>query len=256
MKKFTFLFIVLCGFIANQSFAQFTGKVQFNSYDVKAGHKQKDSDDSATLYITPQRIFVQSSDNVELGGSMDAKGLLIRNDKDDILIFKGSNKAMKLSKASIISFMNMAAGFSQKGNDDSSESEISIKKTGKTKMIDGYKTEQFMVHEKDEKNQHSMVWMTKDLDINWGFLTDIAKQAKKSFGETGQAITNVLLKEGYFPVLGKEYENNKLDKVFKIKITPTDKAKNHVSVPSDIQIMSLQQFMMQKMQQMQKDNSN
>jgi GLPGLI family protein len=250
MRKFTLLFILLFGLIINQSHAQFTGKVQVNSYDVNAGHKQKNNDESAVLYITPTRIMIQTNQDVKFGGGMKTQGLLVRNDKDDILIFTGKDEAMKMTKSGIVAFMKMAAGFSSNSNDNKSDKpEFSFKKTGKTKKIDGYKCDQFTYTNKDEPNQHTEVWMTKSLDINWGFLTDLAAQAEESFGKTGKIAANMALKKGYFPLLGKQYKNNKLTNVFKLKITPTSSAKSHVNVPSDIQVMSLQQYMMQKMQQ-------
>lgn len=216
-----------------------------------------DKDGSATLYITPERIFIQSSEDVEIGGGMDAKGVLIRNDKDDMLIFKGNNKAMKLSKSSIISFMKMAAGFAAQNNKNEDDNpDFSYKKTGKTKMIDGYKSYQFIFTDKSETNQHSVLWMTKSLNINWGLLADIAVQAKQSFSSAKGLPTDIILKEGYFPVLGKQYENGKLDKVFKFDITTTNKAKSHVNVPANVQVMGLRQFMMQKMQRMQQNGSD
>jgi GLPGLI family protein len=245
MKKFTLLFILFFGLLINQSWAQFTGKIKFNTYAVKAGHQQKKSDDATILYITPKRLFLQSKNSYKIGGRMKADGILVRNDKKDVVIFSGDNQAIKFTKAGITSFMGMMGSFQNK----QASPNITYKKTGETKKINGYQCEKFIFKNKKEPNQHGEAWVTRALHINWGFLTDIWNGVKNGIQTGGNLPIGLIFKEGYFPVKWKQYKNNSLSSVVKAQITSTGKARSHVKIPSKVQVLTLQQYIMQQMSQ-------
>jgi GLPGLI family protein len=245
MKKTTLLIILFFGLLINQSYAQFTGKITFNNYDVKAGHKQKKSDDATILYITPKRLFLQSKNNYKIGGRLKADGILVRNDKNDLIILSGENQGIKFTKAGITSFIGMISNFQNK----QAAPNITYKKTGKRKKINGYNCEKFIFTNKEEPDQHGEAWMTKALHINWGFLTDIWGGAKNAIETGGNLPISLIIKEGYFPVKWKQYKNDSLSNIVKAQITQTGKARSHVQVPSDVQVLTLQQYMMQQMSQ-------
>lgn len=264
MKKTALLLFVICGLLVLQSCsnskpnsgakdASFIGKVQFSAYNVKNGKEQKMSDYKMVAYVTPQRI------RFKLPSGARASGFLIRNDKGDILYFRGNDKAIRISKDSIDFYNSLIADITgtQSKNKKGRGTENSFKKTGKKKKIDGYKCEQFEFTSKKVSKGSVILWMTKALNINWGFITndaDVANLALRPLGILsgfGSSMANTIINKGYFPVVMKVNMDGSPVKVLKAKITATDEAKSHVSVSPDVKITGVQKLLKQALQQKQ-----
>lgn len=262
MKKYVLSLIVVLSFLVLQSCSPSagnlsSGKIKFTVYKVISG--QKHVNGFATVYFTPERIRVEGKGISGFGSGMNPNGLLIRNDKDDIILFATGNKAIKLTEPAISSYMNMMSGLMgmiEGFNSDSSNSMITFKKTGKTKKVDGYQTEQFIYRNtmpshmmKGLPNMHAKIWMTKAVNINWGFLANVAERIKEEIGLKKNFPPNLVLKKGYFPVLVKSYRDSTLINVVKAKITAADDVESHVQISPDVKVMSFQEYFEQAFSQ-------
>jgi GLPGLI family protein len=241
MKQSVTLFILFFCFSASQSLAQFEGKIHFDSYIIKS-KKKKEKNGDFTLYITPDRLLLQSGENYKVGGTLKTHGVLIRNKKEDFVFLTGNKKAMEITKAGITSFMNMFGS----AQSNQSKPKINYKKTGKTKKINGYKCEKYIFSSAKHPDEHSVMWMTKGLNVNWGILADTWDQNMKAFA--GDHLpADLIFKKGYFPIKWKQYKNDTPLKMIEAHVKATDVPHSKVSIPSDVQVTSLQQYLFQQM---------
>jgi GLPGLI family protein len=241
MKKITLAVTLFFCFSITQCFAQFEGKIQFDSYKVTSGHKKKDG--ASVLYITPKRLFLHSNNSYKIGGTMKTDGIMVRNEKKDFVFFTGNNKAFKITKAGITTFMNM---FGNSADVKKASANISYKKTGKTKKVDGYKCEQFIFTDKKNPDEHSEIWMTKALAVNWGILAEAWDKNLKNFADNNFPL-DLVFKKGYFLIQWKEYKHKKLTNVTQAHVTATKDVQSKVKIPANVQILSLQQYLFQQM---------
>ncbi|MGD8426052.1 MAG: DUF4412 domain-containing protein [Balneolaceae bacterium] len=236
------MLLVVC--ISQPATAQFEGKISFNSYDYSAdGSKQKQ--DEFTLYITSDRILLQGDNNYQVMGSINTEGVLVRLDFKDFVFLTGDNQALKISKSDITSMMNMFGGNDDSAGNDADD--IDYNRTGETKTIDGYNCEKFIFYEKDDKNRQTVVWMTKDIDVNWGMLGEPWGNNADEIIRAGLP-TDIVFKEKYFPLKAESYKGDKLVSMLEatdIKKSPVARAM--VQVPSGVKVLSFQDYLFQKM---------
>ncbi len=247
MKKpifllFAFLFIAVA---VQNSQAQFEGKIQYSSYEVSPDG-DKDKTDDFTIYVTKDRIMLQGSNKYQFMGSIETEGLLVRLDYEDFVFLAGSENAMKISKDDINSMMKMFGNNS--GNSrDLKETEINYEMTGEEDKILGFDTEKVIFRDAEEKDSHSVVWMTKEVDINWGMLAETwDSSAEAQFGS--EIPTDLLFKEKYFPLKFESYRNGRLENVTEVTdLSRTNVARAMVQIPSGVKVLSFQDYLFQKM---------
>lgn len=244
MKKYSPLLLAsLFLFVsADYTFAQFEGKVTFSSYEVSANGDRKNSD-NFTMYITPDRIFLQGDNSYDFMGNIKTEGVLIRLDFEDFVFLTGDEKALQISKADITSMMNMFGG----DNGNGSEADIAYEKTGETQTISGYLCEKFIFTDEDDSNSYANVWMTKDLDINWGMLAEPwGEQVEDVMSEV--LPMRLIFNEGYFPIKIEAYDDGKLNMVTRAEeITGSSIAKAMVQIPSGVSVLSFQDYLFQRL---------
>ncbi|HKK44808.1 MAG TPA: DUF4412 domain-containing protein [Balneolaceae bacterium] len=229
---------------SQSAYAQFEGKISFNSYDYSAdGSPQKQ--DEFTMYVTPDRILLQGNKDYKVMGSIRTEGILVRLDFKDFVFLTGDSKVLKISKSDITSMMNMFGD----DNDSSSNGadDVDYDKTGETKTINGYKCQKFIFHDKDHENKKTVVWMTKDIDINWGMLAEPwGNNADEMI--SGGLPTDIIFKKKYFPLKAESYENDKLVSMLEAsQVQKSSIAKAMVQVPSGVKVLSFQDYLFQKM---------
>lgn len=243
MKKLSALFLLLFCFSLSQAYAQFEGKVVFNNYDIESGSRVK-GDDSFTMYITPDRMLLQGENSYNVRGNFTTEGLLIRHKERDFVFLNGEKTAMKITKEGITSFMNLFGDDADEEVEET-ESDFSYTQTGESKNINGFTAEKFVFTE-DDSNDRVEVWMTRDLDINWGILAE-------PWGDNMQFLTdselpfNLIFKEGYFPVKWDQYEDGELTESMEAEVTSTDIAREAVEISPDIKVVSLSDYLFEQM---------
>ncbi len=252
MKK-TICFLTLLLTVGSVNvFAQFQGKITYNLYEVN-DNGQRAEEENFVAFFTPQRIFIQGEEAVGMPGSIKAEGLLIRLDKKDFVFLTDDNTAFSITKAGITSFMNMFGGMAQKGQqeqDESSQRSFTFKKTGKTKTINGYNVHKFIAKDKSEKNKKGIIWMTQDVNINWGMLSQPWGDSMEFLTED-ELPTELILQEGWIPLKATFYEDGNVEGGFSAMVEETDLAQKKVQLPSDIKVKNLSQYLFQMMRQQQ-----
>lgn len=224
------------------AFAQFEGKVSFSSYEVSANGDQKNND-NFTMYVTADRILLQGDNSYDFIGNIKTEGVLIRLDFKDFVFLTGDEKALQISKSDITSMMNMF------GNDTESveDTKVNYQKTGETQTINGYVCEKFIFEEEDERDSYAAVWMTRDLNINWGMLAEPwGEQVDGIMNET--LPTGLIFREGYFPMKIEAYESGTLRMVTETEeISESSVAKAMVQIPSGVSVLSFQDYLFQRL---------
>lgn len=225
--------------------AQFEGKITYNTYEISE-EGTKDQQDAFTLFITPERILLQGDKKYEFMGSLKTEGVLARLDFQDFVFLTGDEQALKISKSDITSMMNMFENGESTEEVAEDTEDISYERTGNSQQINGYTCEEFIFRDKDNENDHMAIWMTRDIDVNWGML------AEPWSGGADEIISNfpmgLIFKEKYFPVKAEGYENGKLvSSLEATEITESSVARAMVNVPSGVQVLSFQDYLFQKM---------
>jgi hypothetical protein len=176
-------------------------------------------------------------------GNIKTEGVLIRLDFEDFVFLTGDDKAMQISKSDITSMMNMFGG----GNDIDEDTDINYEKTGETQTIKGYSTEKFVFREQDNQDDYAVVWMTRDLNINWGMLAESwGNQLDVKIYES--LPTGLIFKEGYFPLKVETYDSGSLQMLTEAEeISKSSIAKAMVQIPSGVDVLSFQDYLFQRL---------
>lgn len=236
------LLLVIC--FSQTALAQFEGKITYDSYDYSSdGSQQKQ--DQFTMFITPDRILLQGDKDYKVMGSIKTEGILVRLDFKDFVFLTGDSQVLKISKSDITSMMNMFGDNS--GSSSGQTDGVDYDKTGETKTIKGYKCEKFVFHDKDDESQKTVVWMTKGINVKWGMLAESwGNDADEMI--TGGLPTDLIFKDGYFPLKAESYKNEKLVSMLEVnEIQESSIARAMVQIPSGVKVLSFQDYLFQKM---------
>lgn len=247
MKKATYYLsaMLMAACFTQPAAAQFEGEITYNSYDYTEGNEAEG--DMFKLYITPERILLQGEKKYDFMESLKTEGVLVRLDSQDFVFLTGGNEALKIAKTDITSMMNMF------GNDNTGEAldedyDIRQNRTDETQNIMGYQSEKFIFRdENDPDNNYSEVWMTKEIDVNWGMLAE-------PWGDSTNKLLSddfpmdLIFEENYFPLRLEAYKDGELTSA--LEATDIDEsavAPSMVKVSSDIKVFSMQEYLFQKM---------
>lgn len=248
MKKASYYLsamLLVASFSQQPASAQFEGKITFDNYNYSSeGVEQKD--DNFTLYVTSERILLQGEKKYDFMESIQTEGVLVRLDFEDFVFLTGSNEALKISKTDITSMMNMF-GNGQSANKAADKADnIDYERTGESATIHGYQADKFIFRDDDEPNEHTEVWMTNELDVNWGMLAESWTGSAKTI--ISSLPTNLVFSEKYFPLKVEVFENDQLvSKLEAIEVNTSTIAKAMVQVPSGVKVLSFQDYLFQKM---------
>lgn len=250
MKKATYFLsaIVVVACFTQPASAQFEGQITYNSYEYSSdGNEEKQ--DEFTMYVTADRILLQGEKKYDFMGSIQTEGVLVRLDFEDFVFLTGEDKALKISKSDITSLMQMF----ENGNGSTKQvadkgEDIRFERTNEKAVIQGYDSEKFIFRDKDKENEHTEVWMTKDVEMNWGMLAEpwsgSAQRIVSSFP------TELVFKENYFPVKVDVFRNDKMiSRLEANTINESPVAKAMVQIPSGVQVLSFQDYLFQQMSQ-------
>lgn len=248
MKKASYYLsamLLVASFSQQPASAQFEGKITFSSYHYSPDGVQQKEDDF-TLYLTKDRILLQGEKKYEFMESIQTEGVLVRLDTEDFVILTGDETALTISKSDITSMMNMFNnGQSTSSTADKAE-EVEYERTGHSTDIKGYQTDKFIFRNSAEPNEHTEVWMTKELNINWGMLAEPWSNNATSI--VNSLPTDLVFTEKYFPLKVKVFKNNKLiSKLVATEVNQSPVTRAIVQVPSGVKVLSFQDFLFQNM---------
>jgi len=249
MRKTVFILALLLSVFTVKAAAQFEGKITYTFYETNDNGDRQD-EDAFTAFITPQRILLQGEDAFDVGSLFMTDGLLIRLDKKDFVFFTDKNKAMSISKSGITSFINMFSDIHSKQNDtDEIEKDFTFTQTNETKTIGSYNATKFIFQSKEDDDK-AAIWMTRDIDINWGMLAE-------PWGDSVAFLTQknlpsgLILQEGWLPLQGTFYKDGETEGEFSAQVEPKDIKKEKVHLAPDVTVTSLSEYLFQHMRDQQ-----
>ncbi len=241
MRLSIFTVALFFSLLSSAVYAQFEGHITMSVYGEEDGEIENST---LNLYATPNRILIKGDDEVSVMGRVNAGGLLIRNDQKDFIVLTDENKALQATKAGIESMVEMVFGWMQNDTNDADTPETEYSFSNRTKTILGQKTTEMIIRSKDEPGTHLSVWLTPNIDINWGILAEPWKGMPKSIDKEINGMSqDVFFKGKNFPMLVEAVKGNERTKVMEVKnIDRSAVAKSRVEVPAGVTLVSLQEY--------------
>ncbi|MBO6536327.1 MAG: DUF4412 domain-containing protein [Balneolaceae bacterium] len=224
--------------------AQFEGQISMTIYNQENGDITEEN--VVNLYTTQERILIKGEDKINISdGMMEASGILIRSDMRDFVIMMGEKEALRFTKEELegmFSMINMMSG----GEMDKSDSDMNYTYTNEVRTIEGLQATELRVYGKEQKNYLS-IWLTNDLDIDWGMLSEPWKNVPGSMSGQVNQMTQEF-KSRNFPLLIEVTEKGKTSTIFEVtKVKKSRIAKDMVEMPAGLQLVSLQEMIMKAM---------
>lgn len=242
LRMLPVLLALLMAIPALPALAQFQGTIVFDSYEIENGERR--ADDTFTLHITPERILLQGENSYNMNMPFQTEGVLVRLDFEDFVFLTGNDMALTISKADITSFTQM---FGEESQDAYVEDRIDYERTGETRQIQGYTCEKFVYRDRENPGDHTEIWMTDGLEINWGMLGESWMDSPTMFG-AGDLSFNPVFQEGFFPMRIDYFKDGRQVSVTEVSsVDRSAVARAMVEIPSGVQVLSLQDFLFQKM---------
>ncbi|MCG8373004.1 MAG: DUF4412 domain-containing protein [Balneolales bacterium] len=227
------------------AFAQFEGQITMNLYsDSQNGSEVSE----VNIYTTAERVLIKGEESYSLmGGVEEASGILIRSDMRDFIVMTGEKEALQFTKEELEGLFSMA-GMMNGGNEPDIDSSAEFEYTGRTQTINGYETTELLISSKEKEEDTSMsVWLTGDIDINWGSLMEPWTNAPESMSGTLNRVSQEF-KSQNFPMLVEVHDKKGTNTVMEvITVNKSKVAKAMVEIPAETQLMSIQEMMFKMM---------
>lgn len=243
--KLLILLVVVFG-ISEKSSAQFEGEIFFRAFEPEnIGETER----FMQFIATSERIYLSSNDQYRVFAGMDANGILVRNDHNDFVFISGETDALRISREDVDGLANLIERMD--GSSDVHQNQFdwdgSLKETGETKTISGYRTEQIIVYD-DSNNSHVSVWLTDTIKINWGILHETWYNSMSKFVKMELPI-EVFMNRNSFPLQIEYYRDDKLVSVVEAtRVNKRSIESQLVDVPEGVKMLGITDLMMRMMQ--------
>ncbi len=237
-KIATLILLMMVGFITSSQ-AQFQGQITMKVYGDNNGVR---NENELNMYVTPERIFIKGEEELNFGQPVSSDGLLIRNDKKDFILMLEENDALQVRKSEIEGLVKMFSGAS--GSDKDSGTKISYEYTDRKKNVNGREAYELLIRS-SESSSTTSVWLTPNVDVNWGMLTQPWGNlpADAEFA-VNRILKNEIFESRNFPVLVEVTGKKGTEKVMEVtNIQESNIAKAMVEVPSGVNLIGIFEFM-------------
>lgn len=246
--------IILAGFVilfvAGFSYAsvQFEGILEINRYSVSENGDEK-LKDNFRLSLSPDRIlFSGDGKSLDMMGAIEANSIIIRHDVEDFVFLGNSSEAVVLRKQELLSMINLMKNvkdMNRNNNDRQVTTPVpEFIQTPETKRINGFSTRKWLM-ESENSTEVFHVWLTEEININWGllsepWLTNLTLFSDLPFAEW--------MREGKSPIQVERYENELLtDRISIENIEEKRHPRNHFDIPAGTEVINFQQLLMKRM---------
>ncbi|MEX0844479.1 MAG: hypothetical protein WD022_04325 [Balneolaceae bacterium] len=248
IRLFLFSLMLTLMLIASTSvFAQFEGQITMKVYSEDDGQPEINE---LNLFATANRIMIKGDENFDLMDNMSTDGLLIRNDLKDFVVMTGNNQALQVTKIEIEGLVEMMTSWSGDSVDtDPNTSKTKYEFSDRTQTIQGFDTAELIVKDTENPNKHLSIWLTPDIDINWGMLAERWKNMPKSMDAEINGMSQELIFKGKnFPILIEAVNGEERKKLMEVSnVNRSSVAKAMVEVPSGTTLMSFKDYVFKKM---------
>lgn len=244
MKSFLFSLTILFLMIYVPGVqAQFEGEV---IYDVYAPNSQAGENVNISVAFSEDRIFVDSNISMNVIAGLQARGVLVRNDRKDFVIFTRDNEGLQVEKSdldNLVAMMNQMKGTPVKGDGDSFPWDEKVSETGRTQNLHGYETYEFTL-EGDNEDEYVSVWLTDEIKVHWGLLLE-AWYSTGAMQFEEEIPIEMIMNSNSFPLLVEVYRDNELVyKAESISVETPLQNSSKTSVPEGIKLIGLTDLMM------------
>jgi hypothetical protein len=231
--------------ISQVATAQFEGQISMNIYSYDDGTPS--NTEVINLYTTQERILIKGEDVINISdGMMEASGILIRSDMKDFVIMMGEKEALRFTKEELEGMFSMISMMSG-GAETEPEVNADYRYTNEVRTLQGLKATELRVEDDEKPNTYLSVWLTNELDIDWGMLSEPWNNVPTSLSGQVNQMTQEF-KSRNFPMLIQVTERGKTTTLFEVtEVRKSRIAKDMVEMPAGLELMSLQQMMMRAM---------
>ena len=242
-----FLSALLLSFIISFSsqhvaLAQFEGEILYNMVDPSV----EDGDRSSMyLMFTKDRIYVNSSSDLNVMAGLSTSGILVRNDFQDFVLTMDNNEGLKIARSELENLTSMLNRL--QGRTDVQQTPFpwddKVVETRNTKEIHGYRAQQFILNG-DTPDEYISIWLTDQIKVNWGLLLEAWNSTgKKQFDN--EIPIEIVMNKTSFPLMIEVYRENEI--VFlaeSVSINTDQFDRSKVEISSDMKLLSFTDLMM------------
>jgi len=254
ISSFLLLALLMIGLSTN-AMAQdhFEGRITYSAYQISNDGRPQSDGDQLNLFITPDRLLINDLDSYKVMGNLRSNGILIRLDQRDFVILSDDDVALQITKDDIDDMMAMMKGFASWSGDSDKQQpqmpETNIERTGRKKEISGYDCYEIVVTDPEKPDEKTNLWMTDDLNVNWGMLTEAWGSGSNSFFPNGIPM-NDLLQNGALPLRVEHYKEGHMSDMMEVNTVKKSKvARAMVQIPQGVEVLGFRDYIMRQMQQ-------
>lgn len=241
-------FIIFAGVSAAS--AQFEGTLDINRYSVSS-----DGDESLkanyNLSFNSDRILfsnAEGAEDLDMMGAIEANRIIIRHDSEDFVFLGRRPEAVVLKKEELLTMIRLMENVKGLNQEDEEQQNVDIgvefTQTSETKAINGYRAQKWLM-QNENSNEVFHVWLTRDINIEWGllsepWLTDLTLFSDLPFAEW--------MSQGETPILVERFVEEKItDRVAIENINQRNLGNGHFDIPSGVEVLNFQQLLMKRM---------
>src|SRR6056297_4336693 len=245
MKRlFNLLLLVLfIGIMATPAYSQFEGEITFTLEQFGPVESE-----ITRFKVTSfnDRIYIASEADVNVITGLKSDGLLVRNDLQDFVFNTGENQALKVTKADLDGLMNMIERFSgatASSGDEQFDWEKRIIETDNRKQHLGYDVQEIRLMG-ETVDDYVSIWLTQDIKILWGIMTNVWNRAGDRFLDPDFPI-ELVMNSNSFPLLVDVYDNGLLVAKFEsVNIDTENFDRSVLELSEQNRLVSLTEIMM------------
>lgn len=224
----------------------FQGNLTLSRYAVNADGTWERISQTPMLVHEDYILLVPShGQSVEVFGNILAEGLLIRQKQEDFVFLTSDAKAIIMNKQELQQMVVMLESLRGRGNNGTvPDPEITLLETNDKKKVEGYDVRKWIA-QPAESNQEWHIWLTDDLVIPWGLLSErwLTRQTFLSGLPAEQWLIDEKL-----PLQIDILVNSQLTEMIKIeKITDQQISASRFQIPEGYQRTTFQQILFERM---------
>lgn len=249
MKTILTSFLLLFALIAAEPVAaQFEGQIQYRILNVENGETERTD---LNMVFTSERIFIGSSNSLDVMSGLSTNGILVRNDEQDFVFNTSEDEAFKIAKYDIdrlVELMNRVSGKDENEQKQSFDWDNRVQETGRTRQLHGYTAKEFVLKE-DSNDRHVSIWLTDEIKVRWGLLNDAWHTTGKKQIEEDLPI-ELIMNPNSFPLLIEGYNGDR--RVFTAEATSVnsrDFDRSLTELSANVKLLGLSDLMMSMFRQ-------
>ncbi|MDZ7719777.1 MAG: hypothetical protein U5K72_13255 [Balneolaceae bacterium] len=243
-----FSLIAILMLFQSSALAQFEGEISFH---VTNPNQQSDQQVQMDMTFTENRIFVNSNVSMDVMAGLRARGVLVRHDMQDFVVFTNENEGLQVAKNdldSLVKLMNQMQGRQQNASATPFPWEERLVDTGQERVIHGYNTHQFIL-KGERESEYVSVWLTDEIVVDWGLLSD-AWYAIGSKQLDQEVPIEIVMNNQSFPLLVESFEGEQV--VFRAESVSVDEDtfdRNKTTLSPGLKLIGLTDLMMNMFRQ-------